>query len=157
MIEYCLKQCSSAEHRLCWHAWHLSTWYLLSSHLQFFRRILTQTHIPWACCALLRRDYSGGSLILPPALNTLLSSLHSLQIHTCCDLHSQQRCLAQNSHRWVTPPPRFYYRWRPFTWLNYDYKVRRWATNSHHSPYVVVTSIIQKKLVMSDLELKTLN
>lgn len=153
MIEYCFKQCSSEEHRLWLARLALSTWYLLSSHLQFFRRILTQTQVPWACSACLHRDYSAGSLILLPAPKTLLPSLHSLQIHTCCHLHSQQRCLAQNSHRWVTPPPSFYSKWCPFTWLNDDYKVRRWSTNINHSPYFVVTSIIQKNV--SDVWFRT--
>lgn len=79
-------------------------------------------------------------------------------IQTCCDLHSQQRCLAQNSHSWVSSSHSSYPRYCPFTWLNDDYKIKRWSTHKNlSSHFIVVSSTMQKRLVMPDLELRTLN
>lgn len=108
-------------------ALELLSFYRISSGRTLTHGWLASSHLRPAC---LPRNHPGRSLpLLPAALKALLAALIFPYADTCCQLNSQQRCLAQNSQSWAPfsqhpfhpfPFPRS----RPFTtklWL----KVKR--------------------------------
>lgn len=157
MTEYCLKQCAPLHSIGCgWHTWHLNIWYPLSSHLQFFRRIPTQSHLPWVCSAFLCRDYSGGSLILLPALNFAVFSSFPTDSHLLRPAFSA-KMPGTKFTQVSNPTPSLLFQ------MMLLHLTKLWLQGeemSYQQSFSLLCSHIyntKKKLVLSDLELKTLN